>query len=107
MKYTFGVQTAYKDETYKVGDRVLVLHKYNEINPNEEWYDISKRHAEEGYPGNMDHTIKCFHGWRGTYNNISTNAMGVYEIKKIEELDDWGDEIKVTIGRKDLKKGEA
>ena len=107
MRYTFIVQTAYKDETYKVGDKVLVLHYYNESNLNGEWYDISKRHAEEGYPGNMDHTVKRFHGWRGTYNNISTNAMGVYEIKKVEELDKWGDEIKVTIGRKDLKKGEA
>lgn len=106
MKYTFIVQTAYKDETYRVGDKVLVLQK-EDLNNGLEWYDISKRHAEAGYPGNMDHTIKCFHGWRGTYNNISTNAMGVYEIKKIEELDDWGDEIKVTIGRKDLKKGEA
>lgn len=107
MKYTFIVQTAYKDESYKVGDKVLVLHKYHELIPNDEgWYDISKRHAEEGYPGNMDYTVKRFHGWRGTTNNISTYAMGVYEIKKIEELDDWGDEIKVTIGRKDWKKGE-
>lgn len=106
MKYTFKIQTAYKDETYKVGDKVLVLHYYNEANLNEEWYDISKRHAEEGYPGNMNHTVKCFHGWRGTTNNISTYACGVYEIKKVENLDDWGDEIKVTIGRRDWKKGE-
>lgn len=107
MKYTFKIQTAYKDETYKVGDKVLVLHMYHELVPNDEgWWDISKRHAEEGYPGNMNHTVKCFHGWRGTTNNISTNAMGVYEIKKVENMDDWGDEIKVTIGRKDWKKGE-
>lgn len=107
MKYTFIVQTAYKDETYKVGDKVLVTHMYHELIPNDEgWWDISKRHAEEGYPGNMDCTVKRFHGWRGTYNNISTTAMGVYEIKKVESLDDWGDEIKVTIGRKDWKKGE-
>lgn len=106
MKYTFKIQAAYKDETYKVGDKVLVLHKYNEINPNEEWYDISKRHADEGYPGNINHNEFRFHGWRGTTNNISVTAMGVYEVKKVETIDDWGDEIKVTIGRKDWKKGE-
>lgn len=108
MKYTFRIQTFYTDETYKVGDKVLVLHYCNESNhSDEEWYGISKRYAEDGYPGNMDHTVKRFHGWRGTYNNISTNACGVYEIKKVEKLDNWGDKIKVTIGRKDLKKGEA
>ena len=106
MKYTIIVdEYRAMEENYKVGDKVLVTHMYHELVPNDEgWWDISKKHAEEGYPGNMDHTVKRFHGWRGTYNNVSTNAMGVYEIKKVQELEDY--RVKVTLGRKDWKKGE-
>ena len=103
MKYTFIIDPFYQDETYKVGDHVLVLQK-EDLNSRTEWYDISKRHAAEGYPGNLDHTVKCFHGWRGTTNNIAVTACGVYTIKSITELDD--DKVKITINRKDLKKGE-
>lgn len=106
MKYTIIVDEHEAiSEGYKAGDKVLVLQK-EDLNDGSEWYAVSKAFAETGYPGNLDHTEFRFHGWRGTTNNISTYAMGVYEIKKIEELDDWGDEIKVTIGRKDWKKGE-
>ena len=31
----------------------------------------------EGYPGNSDNTIKRFHGWRGTTNDIAVYAHGV------------------------------
>ena len=54
--------------------------------------------------GNINHNEFRFHGWRGTTNNISVTACGVYEIKKVQELEDY--RVKVTIGRKDLKKGE-
>ena len=90
-------------ENYKVGDKVLVLLK-EDFNHNTEWYTLNKTFAETGYPGNINHNEFRFHGWRGTTNNISVTACGVYEIKKVQELEDC--RVKVTIGRKDLKKGE-
>lgn len=104
MKYTIIVDEYEAiSEGYKAGDKVLVLQK-EDLNDGFEWYAISKAFAEIGYPGNLDHTEFRFHGWRGTTNNIAVTACGVYEIKKVEMRDDY--KAKVTIGRKDWKRGE-
>jgi hypothetical protein len=39
---------------------------------------------EDGVSGNSDHTIRRFHGWRGTTNNISINAHGLRECVSIK-----------------------
>lgn len=31
----------------------------------------------QGFPGNSDHHIRRFHGWRGTTNDTSITALGV------------------------------
>lgn len=104
MKYTIIVDEYEAiSEGYKAGDKVLVLKK-EDLNDGSEWYTVSKVFAETGYPGNIDHNEFRFHGWRGTTNNISVTACGVYEIKKVQGLEDY--RVKITIGRKDLKKGE-
>ena len=104
MKYTIIVdEYQAMEDRFAVGDKVLVLLK-EDFNSGEEWYTLSVGLAETGYPGNIDHNEFRFHGWRGTTNNISVTACGVYEIKKVQELEDY--RVKVTIGRKDLKKGE-
>lgn len=44
------------------------------------WSDDDERNAaltENGMGGNLDHTIKRFHGWRGTTDDIHISAMGV------------------------------
>lgn len=104
MKYTIIVdEYQAMEDRFAVGNKVLVLLK-EDFNSGEEWYTLNKTYAEIGYPGNIDHNEFRFHGWRGTTNNISVTACGVYEIKKVQELEDY--RVKVTIGRKDLKKGE-
>ena len=104
MKYTIIVdEYQAMGDRFAVGDKVLVLLK-EDFNSGEEWYTLSKTYAETGYPGNIDHNEFRFHGWRGTTNNIAVTACGVYEIKKVQELEDY--KVKITIGRKDLKKGE-
>lgn len=104
MKYTIKVD-AYKAMGIEAGDKVMVLEKHNE-NTGDTWYTVSKSHAETGYPGNADNSIRKFHGWRGTTNNISTTACGVYEVKSVEALDKFCEQYKVKVGRKDFKKGE-
>lgn len=106
MKYTFRIDQfethRFIDRELKPGVPVLVYSRENLMTGDEAFY-ISTVHAEEGYPGNLDDTTKCFHGWRGTYNNIRTEAHGVYTIKSVEAI---GEYLKVTINRTDLKKNE-
>lgn len=104
MKYTIIVdEYQAMEDRFAVGDKVLVLLKEN-FNSGEEWYTLNKTYAETGYPGNIDYNEFRFHGWRGTTNNIAVTACGVYEIKKVEMRDDY--KAKITIGRKDWKRGE-
>ena len=104
MKYTIKVD-AYKAMGIEAGDKVMVLEKHNE-NTGVTWYTVSKSHAEIGYPGNMDHNERRFHGWRGTTDNVSTTACGVYEVLSVEPTDKHGEFFTVKVSRKDLKKGE-
>lgn len=105
MKWVYKFDRDYEVEEmeeYHVGDKVLVYSMYN-ANTGDETFYLSKRFAEDGYPGNMDSSIKCFHGFRGAYNNIYTYAHGVYMVKSV---DTNGEYTKVTLNRKDLKSKE-
>lgn len=51
-------------EYYREGDEVLVYSRVNN-NTGSETFDISKKYAREGYPGNINANIRRFHGWRG------------------------------------------
>lgn len=112
MQYTYmfnSYQTPGIENIYHVGDQVLVYSMVYNNEGGKEYFDISKYYAAEGYPGNIDKNIKKFHGWRGEYNNVATYAHGVYTIKSIEKVagkyaqDEY---TKITINRKDIKKGE-
>ena len=35
--------------------------------------------------GNSNENIRRFHGWRGTYNNVATYALGVYKVASIAQ----------------------
>lgn len=109
MKYTYTFNSYENpgiESLYHVGDAVLV---YSREKAGNEYFDISKEFAEEGYPGNLDRSVKRFHGWRGETNNINTYAHGVYSIKSIEKKagkyapDEF---VKITLNRTDIKKGE-
>ena len=111
MKYVYTFEGyMYPDirKIYHVGDRVLVYSRHNN-NTGNVTYEISKKYAVDGYPGNVNHNIKRFHGWRGEYNNVSTYAHGVYTIKAVEVVagkhapDEF---VKITLNRTDIKNGE-
>lgn len=98
----------YYDEDYcvKVGEKVMLVEKYDELK-QESWWKIV-RNADDGIGGNMDSSTKRYHGWRGTTNNTATYAHGLRKVIKasdlIEDSDgDWYQ--KVTVG-KDLTEGE-
>lgn len=93
------------------GDPVIVYTITDEMTGEETWH-IRKDFAESGYPGNLDGTERCFHGWRGTTNNKRVYAYGVYRVGSVEEIkkkNRWGcveRYVKVVLNKKDIKADE-
>lgn len=94
-------------EDIQPGDKVLVYSRLDTMSGHE-IFRISKRFAGSGYPGNLDSSEMCFHGWRGSYNNVATYAHGVYAVKSVsrEDGDFRGQYLRVELARKDLAKGQ-
>lgn len=94
-------KTIYTTRKFAVGDEVLLYSRQPE--GGTETFDISKKYAAEGYPGNMNSSIKRFHGWRGTSYGTSTYAYGVRCVELVEATDredEYGDTIyKVRVGK--------
>jgi hypothetical protein len=68
---------------YKIGNMAVLTSRtnYNAKNSKPEYY----LHFDlEGVAGNSNPSIKKTEGWRGSYNNVSTNAHGVVEIVKFK-----------------------
>ena len=88
-----------------VGDRVAVanvayprndLHKRGHV-------ILSSAPAElaAGFGGNMDPTVRKFHGWRGTTSDAVCTAYGVRMVEKIDAriLADDSARVRVLLGR--------
>lgn len=77
-----------------VGDVYAVAEEENVMNGE-------KRHifksADSGFAGNMDSNDKRFHGWRGTTNDWHREALGVFEVLKIEQQKNG--KLKVTLSK--------
>ena len=80
--------------TLDVGAAYLICEHRNELN-GAKWYtfnpDISK-----GVPGNSDPSIRRYHGWRGTTNNVVKNALGVRKIEKITRFGNGTARVKLS-----------
>lgn len=113
MKWTYVYDFDNYDDNYdlflhpeitfiKQGDPVLVCSRTN-IVTGKSYYELMPQYAESGYPGNMDRSIRKFHGWRGTTNDISVDALGVYAVKTVERN---GGKLKIVLNKTDLKRYE-
>lgn len=63
---------------------------YKVMRYEHEWKDDPAQYKflsdiETGWPGNLDSSIRRYHGWRGTTNNIYAEALGVFEVLDIVE----------------------
>ncbi len=105
MQYTYYFDISeLNGDDIKPGDHVLVYSRLDILGGGESFH-ISKQFAASGYPGNLDPSVKCFHGWRGTTNNIAVYAHGVYTVKSVSvEAKEW--HFKVVLNRNDIKKRE-
>lgn len=117
MKYTYWFDAYtmnYEDiggTDISPGDAVLVYTRENMMTGDVEW-KFRKDFAESGCPGNWDSSERCFHGWRGTTNNIRIYAYGVYRVGSVEEVkkrNRWNcveRYVKVVLNKKDIKADE-
>lgn len=113
MKWTYAFDmNRYEDDVYlmdhpeiaalNAGDAVLVASRRN-LMTGKESYQLYPQYAESGYPGNTDHSIKRFHGWRGTTNDTYVEAHGVYTVKSADRI---GSTLKIVLGKVDIKSDE-
>jgi len=65
----------------KVG-QLFTLVRHEDIRTGFSYYRLGG--SPEGIGGNMDSSVKHYHGWRGTTNNISVEACGLRRIEKIQ-----------------------
>jgi hypothetical protein len=63
--------------------KIYLLYKRTFVGPNSNhrreqlrWTDDPEM-VNSGFPGNSDHKVRRFHGWRGTTNDVSIEALGV------------------------------
>lgn len=93
--YTDGAHIGSGPEV-KVGDEVVLIERYDINNQTTQW---QIRIAPDGIGGNMNDSIKRYHGWRGTTNNISITAHGLRRVIKVtDKEDDYEVYQKVTVG---------
>ena len=97
--YDYASQT-----DYKVGDPVILYSRENTMT-GKTLYNIVPDNGM-GIGGNLDSSVKRYHGWRGTTNDVSIHALGCRKILAISDYnydDKQGDFYRtVTVG-KDIK----
>ena len=64
--------------------QMIILVQYENMLTGKIWYRAIPD-SGEGIPGNLNHEIKRYHGWRGTTDNIRCEAMGARKILRISD----------------------
>lgn len=95
---TFTYEPDYTTPAVKVGDEVVLV-EYNNVLKDTTWW--LPWVAPNGISGNMDPSVKRFHGWRGTTNDVAVYAHGLRKVLKVtSKVNERGDTVlKVTVGR--------
>jgi hypothetical protein len=78
---------------YKIGNHAMLVSREN-LKTEEKKFFL--KFDDDGISGNSDHTIKRYHGWRGTTDDISITAHGLRKITKIKKLKNG--QIAITVG---------
>lgn len=86
----------------EIGSVYTIVEYHKEESPSAGWYRLRPGDTG-GISGNMDPSIKRYHGWRGTSNGTVKTACGLREVTKIEHYKNGN--YKITLGD-DLKADE-
>ena len=88
-------------EGIKAGDEFILV-EFENLMTGDRWYELRPDNGM-GVPGNLWPVVYCYHGWRGTTNNIHKAAHGLRKVMKVSEIqfsEDRNDYyVKVTVGR--------
>lgn len=68
-----------------VGDEFLVMETCNEMRPKES-SKFTLFRTNKGLGGNLNGSVKRYHGWRGTSYDVATYALGVHKVISISEV---------------------
>jgi hypothetical protein len=82
----------------KVGDEVIVMEYSSIFGDSSTWKLIPIEDCPDGIPGNANHSVKRYHGWRGTTDDIACYAHGVREIESIAHTSN-PDYLRVRVGK--------
>ena len=79
---TFKMRFRYFRGIPKVGDKVILMERTDIRTNKSEFYCIPDN--GEGACGNMNPSIKRYHGWRGTSDNIERFAHGLRRVEMVQ-----------------------
>ena len=105
MKSIYLINNGWAEEDApKVGKEYILVSKENIMTGSEYWKLVPDN---GGIPGNLDSSIRRYHGWRGTTSNISCYAHGVRRVEEVrsEKITEHGIVYKVKLSG-DLKPDE-
>lgn len=95
------INTDINIDRVKVGDEFVLVELENLVT-GDRWYRLVPDNGE-GIPGNLYPTVYCYHGWRGTTNNIHKQAHGLRKVVKVTkpvfDKREYAYYIKITVGR--------
>ena len=80
MKQKTIYVSGYRASCFTIGQEFILVCRENLLTGSEEYVLRSLDEFPNGIPGNSDSSICCFHGYRGTTNNIHVTALGVRKI---------------------------
>ena len=85
----------------EVGDEFILV-GYENLMTGDSWFELHPDNGK-GIPGNMDHEVCRYHGWRGTTNDVYRVAHGLRKVIKVSGIlwdnDEYDEYVKVTVGK--------
>lgn len=105
MKRVYKIYWSPKYAMPEVGKAYIFFSRENVMTGTESFHLMDWDPEKGGIPGNINPSIRRYHGWRGTYGNTATYALGVRrvdEIIRFKQDDDGNYYFKVRLSAKDL-----
>lgn len=85
------------DDKPEVGKEYAIAERKNILSGSVSYvFRLIRGDGTDGFGGNLDHNVKRFHGWRGTTNDVSKTALGVFRILSIVEQKNGLSRIKLS-----------
>ena len=78
----------------EIGDTVQLIERVDILRGGSSYDYLT---ITDGVPGNADHSVRCYHGWRGTTCDIALYAHGLRKVIKKSYVTVFPGDIKVKL----------